>query len=162
MKINAAHLKSLRESRCWSQQALSEFSGLSLRTIQRIEAKSVASKESIKCLAAVYEVPVQSLCVSDLSISESSAEIDDEQVQKRSKQRTSQLKRMYIQFAFVFACHMFGFVGIFFAYDEQRIDSETFQVLKNSLSIVLVFSALYFMFHAYKLKRKLGIGSSEI
>lgn len=105
---------------------------------------------------------MQSLCVSDISISEPSAEIDGEQVPKRSTQSKLQLKRMYIQFAFVFACHMFGFVGIFFAYDEQRIDSETFQVLKNSLSIVLVFSALYFMYRAHKLKRELGIGSSEI
>ncbi|WP_343221968.1 helix-turn-helix transcriptional regulator [Pseudoalteromonas sp. MMG024] len=162
MKVNAVHLKSLRESRCWSQQALSEFSGLSLRTIQRIEAKSVASKESIKCLAAVYEVPVQSLCVSDSAIGESSAEIDETQLQKRSTQSKLKLKRMYIQFAFVFACHMFGFLGIFFAYDEQRIDSEMFQILKNGLSIVLVFSALYFMYRAHKLKRELGIGSSEI
>lgn len=152
MKINALHLKSLRESRCWSQQALSEFSGLSLRTIQRIEAKSVASKESIKCLAAVFEVPVQSLCVNDSTNNELSTETGEKKAQNQGLQ-VKLLQRMYFKFAFVFACHIFGFVGIFMAYDEQRIDTEMFQLFKNSLSIVLVFSALYFAFRIYKLKQ---------
>jgi len=145
-------LKSLRESRCWSQQALSEFSGLSLRTIQRIEAKSVASKESIKCLAAVFEVPVQSICVNDSTNNELSTETGEKKAQNQGLQ-VKLLQRMYFKFAFVFACHIFGFVGIFMAYDEQRIDTEMFQLFKNSLSIVLVFSALYFAFRIYKLKQ---------
>ena len=145
-------MKSLRESRCWSQQALSEFSGLSLRTIQRIEAKSVASKESIKCLAAVFEVPVQSLCVNDSTNNELSTETGEKKAQNQGLQ-VKLLQRMYFKFAFVFACHIFGFVGIFMAYDEQRIDTEMFQLFKNSLSIVLVFSALYFAFRIYKLKQ---------
>ena len=65
LKINANKLKQLRESRCWSQQQLAEMSGLSLRTVQRIEAKSVASKESIKCLGAVFDIGITDLFADD-------------------------------------------------------------------------------------------------
>ena len=56
MKINAAVVKNLRTKNCWSQQELAIACGLSLRTIQRIEAKGQGSPESIKALAAVFEV----------------------------------------------------------------------------------------------------------
>jgi transcriptional regulator with XRE-family HTH domain len=59
MKINRIILKELRNQKCWSQDHLSQVSGLSLRTVQRIEAKGVASQDSIKSLASVYEVDCQ-------------------------------------------------------------------------------------------------------
>ena len=45
----------------WSQQQLADASGLSVRTIQRIEAGYPASTESLKSLAAVFEVDFSSL-----------------------------------------------------------------------------------------------------
>jgi len=45
----------------WSQQQLADASGLSVRTIQRIEAGYPASTESLKSLAAVFEVDFLSL-----------------------------------------------------------------------------------------------------
>lgn len=61
MKIDRIRLKELRNQKCWSQDHLSQVSGLSLRTVQRIEAKGVASQDSIKSLASVYEVDCQLL-----------------------------------------------------------------------------------------------------
>lgn len=45
----------------WSQEDLALHSGLSVRTIQRIENGNRASLESLKCLAAVFETSVSIL-----------------------------------------------------------------------------------------------------
>lgn len=49
-------IQKLRLQRGWSQQQLADLSGLSVRTIQRLENGHVASVESLKALAAVFEV----------------------------------------------------------------------------------------------------------
>ena len=54
-------VQKLRLKRGWSQQQLAEASGLSVRTIQRIENGNPASAESLKCLAAVFEVDFATL-----------------------------------------------------------------------------------------------------
>lgn len=54
-------LKQLRISRHLSQEQLAQMSGLNVRTIQRIESGQNASIESLKCLAAVLEVTVETL-----------------------------------------------------------------------------------------------------
>ena len=42
----------------WSQEELARHSGLSTRTIQRIEGGQKAGLESLKCLAAVFETSI--------------------------------------------------------------------------------------------------------
>jgi transcriptional regulator with XRE-family HTH domain len=54
-------LKKLRHQRRWSQEQLAEMAGLSVRTVQRLEAGGKASLESLKSLAAVFEVNVSQL-----------------------------------------------------------------------------------------------------
>ncbi len=54
-------IQKLRLQRGWSQQQLADLSGLSARTIQRIERGQVASAESLKSLAAVFEIDFSSL-----------------------------------------------------------------------------------------------------
>lgn len=49
-------IQKLRLKLGWSQQQLAEASGLSVRTIQRIENGQPGSTESLKSLAAVFEV----------------------------------------------------------------------------------------------------------
>ncbi len=61
MKINNAHISRERSKRQWSQQQLADLTGLSLRTIQRIENNGNASYESIKSLASVFEIPAEVL-----------------------------------------------------------------------------------------------------
>jgi len=61
MELDKVTLKEQRDSRAWSQTQLAEVSGLSLRTIQRIEKTGVASQESAKSLAAVYECSITQL-----------------------------------------------------------------------------------------------------
>jgi transcriptional regulator with XRE-family HTH domain len=66
MDLNKETLKDQRDSRAWSQTQLAEVSGLSLRTIQRIEKTGVASQESAKALASVYECSITELVMKDI------------------------------------------------------------------------------------------------
>ncbi len=54
-------VRKLRIERGWSQETLAEVSGLSVRTIQRIERGGNASLESLNALAAVFEIDVADL-----------------------------------------------------------------------------------------------------
>lgn len=54
-------IHTLRLQRGWSQQQLAQLSGVSVRTIQRIERGKTASLESLKALAAVFEVDFNDL-----------------------------------------------------------------------------------------------------
>lgn len=64
MSINADQVRSLREARGWSQEHLAEVAGLSLRTIQRVEAEGRGSRETKLSLAAAFDVPLGRLCAS--------------------------------------------------------------------------------------------------
>lgn len=56
MKINAKLVHAVRRQRAWSQQHLADASGLSLRTVQRVEKTGQASPDSIKALAAAFGI----------------------------------------------------------------------------------------------------------
>lgn len=63
LHLDSTRLRALRGARQWSQEQLAELSGLNLRTIQRLEAGAKISTESLRALAAVFEVPAESLLV---------------------------------------------------------------------------------------------------
>jgi transcriptional regulator with XRE-family HTH domain len=54
-------VRKLRLKRAWSQEQLAQFSGLNIRTIQRIERGQKAGLESLKSLAAVFEIELEDL-----------------------------------------------------------------------------------------------------
>ena len=56
--INLRDIKEQRLERHWSQHQLAEMSGLSVRTIQRIERGENAGLETLKSLAAVFETNI--------------------------------------------------------------------------------------------------------
>lgn len=53
--------RKLRLQRGWSQEQLAKLSGLSIRTVQRIERGEKPGLESLKSLAAVFEITVTEL-----------------------------------------------------------------------------------------------------
>lgn len=61
MRINAELVKKLRTERHWSQEQLAAACGVNLRTIQRLENTGKASMESVRALAAVFEVHADDL-----------------------------------------------------------------------------------------------------
>lgn len=54
-------VRKLRLQRGWSQEQLAEMTGLSVRTIQRIERGQKAGLESLKSLAAVFDIELSNL-----------------------------------------------------------------------------------------------------
>jgi len=65
MRMNHLFIKQQRQLRGWTQQHLSEVSGISLRTIQRVEASGQGSHETISALASVLEVDRASLLITN-------------------------------------------------------------------------------------------------
>jgi transcriptional regulator with XRE-family HTH domain len=61
MQIDSSKVRAERELRAWSQDHLAEVSGLSLRTIQRVESTGSASFETARALAAIFEVDIGTL-----------------------------------------------------------------------------------------------------
>lgn len=56
VKISKEKVQKLRMIKCWSQDELAAASGLSVRTIQRVEKSGTASLETIKALASVFSL----------------------------------------------------------------------------------------------------------
>lgn len=54
-------IQKLRLQRGWSQEQLAEVTGLSVRTVQRLERGQPGSLESMKALAAVFEIDLNRL-----------------------------------------------------------------------------------------------------
>lgn len=88
------NVQKLRLQHGWSQQQLAELSGLSARTIQRIENGQQASAESLKSLASVFEIDFLSLTSEqDMAISTTSKQEQDEQL---ALAKVRKLKGFYI------------------------------------------------------------------
>ena len=56
MLLASSKIKSMRLDKGWTQQDLAEFCDVSVRTVQRVEKDGVASLETTKALASVFEV----------------------------------------------------------------------------------------------------------
>ncbi|MEC8638804.1 MAG: helix-turn-helix transcriptional regulator, partial [Pseudomonadota bacterium] len=74
MKVDSQKLIQLRNARAWSQQHLADVSGLSLRTIQRIEKTQSASHDSIGALASVFETTPDALLMGETHATTSHAQ----------------------------------------------------------------------------------------
>lgn len=55
------NIKKLRKQKHWSQDQLAQMSGLSIRTIQRIERDQKAGLESLKALSSVFGIEINEL-----------------------------------------------------------------------------------------------------
>ncbi len=67
-------VKRLRKTKNWSQEQLAQLTGLSLRTVQRVEAGNKASLETLKSLASVFEVKLSKLTEEIIVIDKNSKE----------------------------------------------------------------------------------------
>lgn len=61
MIINASVVKKERTNKGWTQQQLADVSGLSLRTIQRVESQGQGSMETGNALCSVLEMERRTL-----------------------------------------------------------------------------------------------------
>jgi transcriptional regulator with XRE-family HTH domain len=65
MRIHPERVKKLRMARQWSQEQLAAACGVNLRTIQRLENTSKGSMESVRAIAAVFEIDANDLILSE-------------------------------------------------------------------------------------------------
>lgn len=61
VNISADKVKQQRQKKGWTQEVLAKASGLSLRTVQRLEREGGGSGETLQALAAAFEVEVAEL-----------------------------------------------------------------------------------------------------
>jgi transcriptional regulator with XRE-family HTH domain len=104
--ITLADIKKLRLERHWSQEQLAEMSGLSTRTIQRIESGQNADFETLKSLASVFEINLSSL----------NKEEEKEQLRIEEK-RNEDIKGLYKFIALAIFSLIFTF---FISYNESN------------------------------------------
>lgn len=100
-------VKKLRLQRGWSQEQLSQFSGLSVRTIQRVEKGQSPSLESLKSLAAVFEVNVDELQI----IPPLDPQISSRQPEKDIIEQVRHIKNFYSHLVtyLIFISILFGY-----------------------------------------------------
>ncbi|MCC4591117.1 helix-turn-helix domain-containing protein [Xanthomonas campestris pv. cannae] len=90
-----------RLKRGWSQQQLADISGISLRTIQRLEAGAKPSLETLRSLAAVFEVSIEDLGGADMATAEQGIPPQEALAMKQA----GQLREFYLHVAvYVVVC----------------------------------------------------------
>ncbi|WP_353860731.1 helix-turn-helix transcriptional regulator [Azospirillum formosense] len=62
--VNRSRLTSERRRRGWSQEHLAEASGISVRTVQRLERSGAATPASLMAMAAALALPFEALAAS--------------------------------------------------------------------------------------------------
>jgi len=126
-KTNLRDIKKLRLERHWSQEQLAEMSGLSVRTIQRIENGENAGLESLKSLAAVFETNIED--------SDKNAELEQ---LKKEEAYIEKLKGFY---------KLLGFAGLnlvlFFFLAVSDSDSEGWWLFFYMLIVWIAFLGMY-------------------
>ena len=99
-------IRKLRLQRGWSQEQLAELTGLSVRTIQRVERGYLPSLETRNALAAVFEIELSNFDFEEQEMNE------EQPVLKSDEAKALQ----YVQGIKAFYSHFFfytGFTGLF-------------------------------------------------
>ena len=86
------NIQQRRLEKGWSQEELARHSGLSTRTIQRIESGQKAGLESLKCLAAVFETSISTLM-------QEQTMTDQQQTEQTRQPMINKIEREAIEFA---------------------------------------------------------------
>ena len=143
--IDIKDLKKMRLERHWSQEQLAEMSGLSIRTIQRIENGENAGLETLKALAAVFET----------NINNSDKKSDMEQVRKE-EEYIQKLKGFYKLLALAIVNLA---IFLFIAIADSDTDSEGWWVFLYMVITWVVILGAYslnsFDFFGEEWKRKM-------
>lgn len=87
-------VQKLRLKYGWSQQQLAEISGLSVRTIQRIEAGNPPSVESLKSLAAAFDIDFETF--NQEHTMDSATDVRNVHEEKQAFRHVRELRRFYV------------------------------------------------------------------
>lgn len=101
---NKTLISELRKSRGWTQERLAEESGLSVRTIQRLEGGDDASLDTLRVISETLDVPINKLFerVEDTAKEKEISQISEEQtIQINKRQADEKLARIINSICFV-------------------------------------------------------------
>jgi transcriptional regulator with XRE-family HTH domain len=137
-------VKTLRLHKSWSQEQLAQLSGLNVRTIQRIEKGESVGFETLKSLAAVFEIDVNDLKSQNNdehqlpNIQEEMTIPPDLEKQKSlAKEKVQSIKSFYI----TLAASLGLFIFIFLPNYDQGKNLEPLIVLAIAFALMLGFYA---------------------
>ncbi|MFT6503180.1 MAG: transcriptional regulator with XRE-family HTH domain [Crocinitomicaceae bacterium] len=137
--INLRDFKKMRLECHWSQDQLAEISGLSIRTIQRIENGENTGLESLKYLTAVFETNI--------------ADFDKKVAQIRKEEEYAQNVKGFYK---LLAVALISLVVPFILAVSDTSDWNVFLLILLSWGVLLVIYSLnVFDFFGDKWKRKL-------
>ena len=104
-------IQKLRLQRGWSQEQLAELSGLSVRTVQRIERGQPASLETLKALGAAFEIDFSDLKEPTMNSTSSQSTLN----QNVSRDEALALRHVRKLKAFYFSLMLYGVIISFLA-----------------------------------------------
>jgi transcriptional regulator with XRE-family HTH domain len=113
-------IRKLRLQRGWTQDQLAEFAGLSVRSVQRIERGARPSLESLKSLAAVFEVDIATLTAGDKPMIPDTLATEDE---LEAIEYVKGVREFYMH-AWMFAVFTVVFslaFGLKFGFDDPKV-----------------------------------------
>jgi len=104
-------VKSLRLQKNWSQEQLAQLSDLNVRTIQRVEKGESVGTETLKSLAAVFEISTDELInvvdnEKSLQTEEEANMIKDNFQQNKAQEKVKSIKYFYAFSAFLIAAFL--------------------------------------------------------
>ena len=134
-------IREKRLAKGWTQSQLAEYSGLSLRTIQRIENGQNAGLESLKSLAAVFEV----------NIADSDKKEEIEQI-RREEEYVQKVKGFYKLFAVALFSLVIPFIS---AVNDSSFWSVFLWILLSWGVLLVIYSLNVFDFFGEEWKRKI-------
>jgi transcriptional regulator with XRE-family HTH domain len=113
-------IRKLRLQRGWTQDQLAEFTGLSVRSVQRIERGARPSLESLKALASVFEVDIANLTPGEPPMIPDTLATEDE---LEAIEYVKGMREFYMHvFLYVVLAVVFsGAFGLRFGFDNPRL-----------------------------------------
>ena len=105
-------MKTLRLNKRWSQEQLAQLSGLNVRTIQRVEKGKSVGLETLKSLAAVFEISTDEL-IRVIETERQPSEIEGEDnveaqtLRNEAHEKVKSIKYFYVSSAFLIAIFCF-------------------------------------------------------
>lgn len=134
-------LKTLRQERQWSQEQLAQLSGLNVRTIQRFEKGESVGLETLKSLAAVFEITTDELLDSvenNLALHSTVENTKESEEKKQAIEKVKSIKYFYALSGFL--------IGIFLLFMVPNYNGG-----ENLGSLIVVFLSFASIIGCYAL-----------
>jgi XRE family transcriptional regulator, regulator of sulfur utilization len=135
-------VRKLRLQRGWTQDQLAEFAGISVRSVQRIERGADSSLETLKSLAAVFEVDVHTLKNGEMPMQTDTTVTADE---KEALEYVKGLREFYMH-VFMFAVFAAVFplmFGLRLGFDNPKVQMILLGFLGWAVGVVVHGLAAY-------------------